>query len=90
MDCHRCSIAGGGDFSGVKIVHSSLLPIILLQKVFIISYDLIFKIGIELKMLLCYIINTKGQSPTRWFDQFNDEIEFPPFTRQSFKGGFSM
>lgn len=30
---------------------------------------LIFKISIEVKMLLCYIINTKEQSPTRWVDQ---------------------
>ena len=51
-------------------------------------YYLIFKISIELKMLLCYIINTKEQSPTRWFDQFNNEIEIPPFHSPKFQGWF--
>ena len=51
-------------------------------------YYLIFKISIELKMLLCYIMNTKEQSPTRWFDQFNNEIEIPPFHSPKFQGWF--
>ena len=51
-------------------------------------YYLILKIFIELKILLCYIIDIKGQSPTRWFDQFNDEIEIPPFHSPKFQGWF--
>ena len=30
----------------------------------------------------------KEQSPTRWFDQFNNEIEIPPFHSPKFQGWF--
>ena len=46
------------------------------------------KHSIELKKLLCYIIDTKEQPPTRWFDQFNNEIEIPPFHSPKFQGWF--